>query len=63
MIDFLRNLFAGKRSSDSTGNDFSDFFIHAKSKEKAKVIREVLREANEEQREMVEKYGKEARTA
>ena len=36
-------------------NDFSEFF-NKPSGDKAKVIRQVLREANEEQRKMVMKY-------
>lgn len=58
-MDFFKNLFVARRNKKPSGNDFSDFFVHAKSDEKAKVIRSVLREANTEQREMVRKYKNE----
>lgn len=58
MITFIKNLFIHRDSKEKESNDFSDFFVNAKSKEKAKVIRQVLREANEEQRELVKKYNR-----
>ena len=58
MTTFIKNLFMRKESKEQENNDFSDFFLNAKSGEKAKVIRQVLREANEEQRELVKKYNK-----
>lgn len=57
MITFIKNLFMRRDSKGKESNDFSDFFVHAKSKEKAKVIRQVLREANEEQKELVKRYS------
>ena len=60
MITFLKNLLFFKYPNAKDHNDFSDFFIKANSKEKAKVIRQVLREANEEQRELVKKYSEES---
>jgi hypothetical protein len=56
MMRFIRNLFIHQGSETREKDDFSDFFLNAKSGEKAKVIRQVLREANKEQRELVEKY-------
>jgi hypothetical protein len=44
-------------ASQPKASDFSDFFTKS-SGDKAKVIRQVLREANEEQRRVVEKYQK-----
>jgi len=48
-------------SRDSSGvktDDFSDFFLKAKSKEKVKLMREVMREATEEQEALLERYRK-----
>jgi len=59
MINFLKRCFStqsGKTGTKPENNDFSDFFAHAKSKDKAKIIRQVLREANSEQRAVIEKY-------
>lgn len=58
MITFIKNLFLRKNLTEQNHNDFSDFVINAKSKDKAKIIRQVLREANEEQRDLVERYNK-----
>jgi len=60
MMIFLKNLLFFKHPNAKNHNDFSDFFISANSREKAKVIRQVLREANEEQRELVKKYSEES---
>jgi len=38
------------------GDDFSEFFYDAKSSKKAKVIREVMREATAEQEAVIERY-------
>jgi len=53
---FLATIGGGERKKNS---DFSDFFSKP-SGDKAKVIREVLREANKEQREAVLEYRKHA---
>lgn len=59
MTNFIKNLFCrGKEHKAPENNDFSEFFINAKAKEKAKVIRKVLREANGEQRAMMDEYKK-----
>lgn len=58
MITFIKNLFLRNEAKNSSRNDFSDFFVTAKSRDKAKLIREVLREANKEQKELVRKYKK-----
>lgn len=44
-------------------NDFSEFFTDADSKKKAKIIHEVLREANAEQKKMVDVYRERIGTA
>ena len=49
---FLATFGAGETKRNS---DFSDFFTKPAG-EKAKVIRQVLREANEEQRKVVREY-------
>lgn len=49
---FLATIRVGETKRNS---DFSDFFTKPAG-EKAKVIRQVLREANEEQKKMVRKY-------
>lgn len=38
--------------------DFSDFFLHAPEKEKLQVLREAARQANEDQRRLIEEYEK-----
>lgn len=54
MIIFFKNLFFRRGTKKEMRDDFSDFFINTSSKDRAKVIREVLRDANTEQRELVE---------
>lgn len=49
---FFSNLYGG---TPKVSNDFSDFFSKP-SGDKAKVIRQVLREANAEQRRVVQEY-------
>jgi hypothetical protein len=53
MMHKFFNLFRGRSERRS---DFSNFFRYASSEEKAKLLRQVAREANEEQRELVEEY-------
>jgi HJR/Mrr/RecB family endonuclease len=56
MMNFLKKL--GFTSKDTRkSSDFSDFFTSSAG-EKKKVITQVLREANEEQRKMVGLYQK-----
>ncbi len=62
MITTLKKLFTRKSPENKEKNDFSDFFLHAKSKDKAKVIRRVLKEASDEQRALMKKY-QETKTA
>ncbi len=62
MIKTLMKLFTRKSPENKEKNDFSEFFLHAKSKDKAKVIRRVLKEASDEQRALIKKY-REAKTA
>ena len=56
MTDLIKGFFASfGHKDDSTSSDFSAFFSKP-SGDKAKVIRQVLREANEEQRKVMKKY-------
>jgi len=50
------NKFLG-RSKES--NRFSEFFTKSSSRERVKVLRNAAREANKDQRDLVEKYEKE----
>ncbi len=56
MITTIKKFFALKSPENKEKNDFSEFFLHAKSKDKAKVIRRVLKEASDEQRALMKKY-------
>lgn len=38
--------------------EFSDFFMNASAREKKKVWAEVIRKANKDQRELIERYNK-----
>ena len=58
MMNLIKYFFGEKPHKTSENNDFSDFFANAKAKEKAGVIRQVLREANKEQKEMIDEYRK-----
>lgn len=56
MTKFIKDIFASLGVGEPKRNsDFSDFFTKPAA-DKAKVIRQVLREANEEQRKMVREY-------
>ncbi len=59
MINFFRGFLGISDKKGSTSNDFSDFFAKP-SGDKVKVIREVLREANAEQRRIMEKSAYQA---
>jgi hypothetical protein len=51
-INKLKTLIIGKRAEPSSS--FSAFFIDSKAKDKKKLIEEVVRKANEDQRRLVE---------
>ena len=55
-MNILKGLFIKKSPKKTEKNDFSEFFVTAKSNEKAKVIRQVLREATAEQKAVLKKY-------
>ncbi len=51
MLNFLFG-----RGKEEPKTDFSAFFRDASSQEKKKLLREVVREANKDQRDLVEKH-------
>ncbi len=50
--------FLGVVETKKPTNDFSDFFHNASSAEKKKLLIEVVREANKDQRALIERYNK-----
>lgn len=50
--------FFGFRPQKQAENDFSAFFHASKSGEKKKVLKQAIRGANKDQKELVEKYEK-----
>lgn len=56
MIEFIKKITGNAISAPEKKDDFSDFFLNAGSKEKTKIIRQVMKEAIEEQKSVVEKY-------
>lgn len=57
MTDFILKLFGFSRKiQEGEKDDFSRFFHDAKSNEKVKVIRQIMREATEEQNAVLERY-------
>lgn len=44
-----------KRTPKKT-SDFSEFFLHAKSAEKKKVLLRAVREANKDQKQLLDRY-------
>jgi hypothetical protein len=57
MTNLLKSLFGQKDQKTAKTNDFSAFFGKPAG-DKVKVIRQVLREANQEQRKVMEAYQK-----
>ncbi len=56
MMQFAKNLFENRIKKGES--DFSRFFRYASSSEKAKLLKRVAREANEDQKQLVERYKK-----
>lgn len=56
MIDYILKILGFSKGEPEKKDDFSHFFLDAKSAEKAKVIRQVLREATEEQKTLLQRY-------
>ncbi len=61
MMQFAKNLFESKLKKQDS--DFSHFFRYASSSEKSKLLKRVAREANEDQKELVERYKKQQQGA
>ncbi len=55
MIAIIRALF---NKSPTPKNDFSEFFYDAPAREKKKLLMEVVREANNDQRAIIDQYNK-----
>jgi hypothetical protein len=53
MIKYIKKLFYPKRKEKK---DFSSFFNHASVEEKRKLMEDVARKANEDQRGLMERY-------
>ena len=49
MITAIKNFFGGKKSEAVEYTGLADFFLHASSNEKKKVITEAARKANDDQ--------------
>lgn len=49
-------VFLGFKKPNKPENDFSDFFYSASSAEKKKLLKAVIRKANQDQRDLVKKY-------
>ncbi len=56
MTDFILKILGFAKGIPEKKDDFSHFFLEAKSNEKAKVIRQVLKEATAEQETLLKKY-------
>jgi len=59
MKDFILKILGFSKGQPEKKDDFSHFFFDAKSGEKRKVIRQILREATDEQKMLMERYQKE----
>lgn len=55
MIKKLQNILRTKKL-DNSPTDFSNFFHNASSSEKKKVLKSVIRKANEDQKNLVQRY-------
>jgi hypothetical protein len=55
MIKKILNLFSRQKEME---RDFSTFFRKASKAEKEKVLIDIVRKANQDQREMVERYNR-----
>ena len=55
--------FFGIKAEGKPQTDFSEFFHNASSGEKKKLLTEVVREANKDQRELIDRYNSTIETA
>ncbi|HLD63374.1 MAG TPA: hypothetical protein VI913_00585 [Candidatus Peribacteraceae bacterium] len=51
----LKRLF---KREETPKTDFSEFFVSASTKEKEKLLRQVIKDANKDQRELIKRYDK-----
>ena len=52
-------MFSNKKNKKTLEkNDFSLFFMHKKSSDKKKILEDVVRKANEDQRKIIQEYRK-----
>lgn len=52
----LKKLFGFKTRPSETKRDFSSFFNNATDEEKLRLLKEVARKANDDQRALIERY-------
>ena len=57
MISVIKKIL-GLKEANKNSSDFSSFFRYASTYEKKRFFRSILREANNDQRDLVEKYQK-----
>jgi hypothetical protein len=58
MMNILYKIF-GHTDETETPKGFSEFFTKTDSAKKKKIIKQVVRKANEDQKELIERYNKE----
>lgn len=58
MTELLRGFFSSSYSRRASHNDFSDFFTKKSSGDQVKIVRKALRDANREQKKVMEEFGK-----
>jgi hypothetical protein len=63
MMTCIKHFFAKDQNSKAEKSDFSAFFHDASSAEKMRVMKKVIRKANEDQRKVIEKYEKMTKVA
>lgn len=58
MKQMIRKLLLKLKTRKSSKNDFSDFFVSENSRNKKKVLKKVVKKADNDQRELIKKYQK-----
>ena len=57
MTTFFTKIFNKSTQKPEKGDDFAHFFIEAKSREKTQLIKQIMKEATEEQESVLKKYN------
>ena len=57
MTKFIAKILNKSKEKPEKGDDFSHFFLEAKSGEKAQIIRQIMKEATKEQEIVLKKYN------